>query len=70
MGPYVFRVTKMTHSGGAMVFTSQLSLNYSETWPLADGINEVTLGLRVDPGWLFLVGFLLFFYFLDNVGIE
>ena len=53
-----------------MVFTSQLSLNYSETRPLADGINEVTLGLRVDPGWLFLVGFLLFLDFLANVGVE
>jgi hypothetical protein len=28
------------------------------------------LGLRVDPGWLFLVGFLLFFDFLANVDVE
>ena len=53
-----------------MVFISKLSLNDSGTRPLASGINDVMLGLRVDPGWLFLVGFLLFFYFLDNVGIE
>ena len=53
-----------------MVFTSKLSLNDSGTRPLAAGINDVTLGLRVDPGVLFLVGFLLFFDFLANVGVE
>ena len=59
-----------TISVGAMVFTSKWSLNDSGTRPLAAGINDVTLGLRVDPGLLFLVGFLLFFDFLANVGVE
>jgi hypothetical protein len=53
-----------------MVFTSKLSLNDSGTRPLAAGINDVILGLHVDPGLLFLVGFLLFFDFLANVGVE
>jgi hypothetical protein len=53
-----------------MVFASKLSLNDSGIRPLAAGINDGALGLRVDPGWLFLVGFLLFFYFLANVGVD
>ena len=53
-----------------MIFTSKLSLNDSGTRPLAAGINDVTLGLRVDPGSLFLMGLLLFFEFLANVGVE
>ena len=53
-----------------MVFTSKLSLIDSGTRPLAAGINDVTLDLRVDPGWLFLVGFLLYFDFLANVDVE
>ena len=53
-----------------MVFTSKLSLIDSETRPLAAGINDVTLDLRIDPGWLFLVGFLLYFDFLANVDVE
>ena len=45
-----------------MVFTSKLSLYDSVTRPLGAGIDDGTLGLRVDPGWLFLVDFLLFFF--------